>query len=110
VSQIEAIASVEGVDGIFIGPSDLAADLGHLADTRHPEVQATIADACGRIRAKGKAAGILTGDPAEAARYFDIGFTFVAVGSDVGILAQAAVSRAADLRRYLDQHSAASKA
>jgi 4-hydroxy-2-oxoheptanedioate aldolase len=50
VSQIEAVAAVEGIDGIFIGPSDLAADLGHLADNRHPEVQALIAEACARIR------------------------------------------------------------
>ena len=103
VDQIEAIAAVEGVDGIFIGPSDLAADLGHLGDTRHAEVQATIAEACRRIRAAGKAAGMLSGDPDEAARYFDSGFTFVAVGSDLGILAQGAAKRAADFRRHLEQ-------
>ena len=62
LGEIEGIASVEGVDGIFIGPSDLAADFGHLANPRHPEVQAAIADGCARIRAAGKAAGILTGD------------------------------------------------
>lgn len=88
VGEIEAIASVDGVDGIFIGPSDLAADLGHLADPRHPEVQATIAGACARIRAAGKAAGILTSDPVEATGYLENGFTFVAVGSDVGLLNQ----------------------
>jgi 4-hydroxy-2-oxoheptanedioate aldolase len=109
VSQIEAIAAVEGVDGIFIGPSDLAADLGHLADTRHPEVQALITDACARIRAAGKAAGILSGDPEDAARYFDMGFTFVAVGSDLGILTQGAAKRAADLRNHLVRRAAASK-
>ena len=109
VSQIKAIASVEGVDGIFIGPSDLAADLGHLGDTRHPEVQTVIADACARIRGAGKAAGMLSGDPEEAARYFDNGFTFVAVGSDLGILAQGAQKRAADFRRHLEQRSTASK-
>ena len=110
ISQLEAIAAVEGVDGIFIGPSDLAADLGHLADTRHPEVQALIAETCGRIRASKKAAGMLTGDPEEAARYFDIGFTFVAVGSDIGILAQAAAKRAADFRHYVEQRSKTVKA
>jgi len=88
-TQIEAIAAVEGVDGIFIGPSDLAADLGHLADPRHPEVQAAIADACSRIRTAGKAAGMLTGDPDEACRYLAAGFTFVAMGSDAGVLASA---------------------
>ena len=98
LGEIEAIASVEGVDGIFIGPSDLAADLGHLANPRHPEVQAAIADGCTRIRAAGIAAGILTGDPDEAARYLESGFTFVAVGSDVGILARGAEKLAAQCR------------
>jgi 4-hydroxy-2-oxoheptanedioate aldolase len=94
-AQIEAIAAVEGVDGIFIGPSDLAADLGHLADPRHPEVQAVIADACARIRAAGKPAGMLTGDPDEACRYLAAGFTFVAMGSDAGVLASATAKLAA---------------
>jgi 4-hydroxy-2-oxoheptanedioate aldolase len=101
VGQIEAIAAVDGVDGIFIGPSDLAADLGRLADTRHPEVQSAIAGAQRRIAAAGKAAGMLTGDPDEAARYFDMGFTFVAVGSDLGILAQGTARRAAEMRAHL---------
>jgi 4-hydroxy-2-oxoheptanedioate aldolase len=109
VSQIEAIAAVDGVDGIFIGPSDLAADLGHLADPRHPEVQALIADACARIRAAGKSAGMLSGDPEDSARYFDMGFTFVAVGSDLGILAWGAAKRAADLRNHLAGRAAAQK-
>jgi 4-hydroxy-2-oxoheptanedioate aldolase len=97
--EIEAIAAVEGVDGIFIGPSDLAADLGHLADPRHPEVQAVIADACRRIRAAGKAAGILTGDAGDAARYLEAGFTFVAVGSDAGVLSQGASKLVAEFKR-----------
>jgi 4-hydroxy-2-oxoheptanedioate aldolase len=101
VGQIEAIASVEGVDGIFIGPSDLAADLGHLADARHPEVQSTIADACRRIRAAGKAAGMLTGNPDDAARHLEQGFCFVAVGSDVGVLNQGAQKLANDFKRLV---------
>jgi 4-hydroxy-2-oxoheptanedioate aldolase len=100
VDQIEAIAAVEGIDGIFIGPSDLAADLGHLADNRHPEVQALIAEAGSRIRAAGKASGMLSGSVEDAARYFDMGFTFVAAGSDLGIMAQSAATRAAELRKH----------
>lgn len=99
LGQIEAIASVEGIDGIFIGPSDLAADFGFLANPRHPEVQAAIADGCARIRAAGRAAGILTGDPEEAARYLESGFTFVAVGSDVGILARGAERLASQFKQ-----------
>jgi 4-hydroxy-2-oxoheptanedioate aldolase len=106
VAGIEAIAAVEGVDGLFIGPSDLAADLGHLADPRHAEVQAVIANACARIRAAGKAAGILTGDPEEAARYLETGFSFVAVGSDVGVLSQGTASLAANLKRLVAAHPA----
>ncbi len=94
-AEIEAIAAVEGVDGIFIGPSDLAADLGHLANPRHPDVQTAIADACARIRAAGKGAGMLTGDPEEACRYLAAGFTFVAMGSDAGVLANATAALAA---------------
>lgn len=94
-TQIEAIAAVEGIDGIFIGPSDLAADLGHLANPRHPQVQGAIADACARIRAAGKASGMLTGDPEEACRYLAAGFTFVAMGSDAGVLASATAKLAA---------------
>jgi 4-hydroxy-2-oxoheptanedioate aldolase len=95
LGEIEAIAAVEGVDGIFIGPSDLAADLGHLANPKHPEVQAAISNACDRILAAGKAAGMLTGDPEEACRYLVNGFTFVAMGSDAGVLAQATARLAA---------------
>jgi len=102
-TQIEAIATVEGIDGIFIGPSDLAADLGYLANPKHPEVQATIADACKRIRAAGKGAGMLTGDPEEACRYLANGFTFVAMGSDAGVLAGATAKLAAMGREQIAQ-------
>jgi 4-hydroxy-2-oxoheptanedioate aldolase len=101
LGEIEAIASVEGVDGIFIGPADLAAALGHLANPGHPEVQAAIADGCARCRAAGKPAGILTPDPIEAARYLELGFTFVAVGSDVGILAKGAEKLAEQCKQRL---------
>jgi 4-hydroxy-2-oxoheptanedioate aldolase len=95
LANIEAIAAVEGVDGMFVGPSDLAADLGHLADRHHPEVQAAYGDACARIRAAGKAAGILTGDPDEAMQFLESGFSFVAIGSDAAVLAQTTAKLAA---------------
>jgi len=99
VAEIESIAAVEGVDGIFIGPSDLAASLGYLANPGHPEVQSVIMSACARIRAAGKAAGMLTSDLDDAARYLDHGFTFVAVGSDVGVLSHGAQKLAAHFKR-----------
>jgi 4-hydroxy-2-oxoheptanedioate aldolase len=88
VAEIEAIAAVDGVDGIFIGPSDLAADMGHLGNTQHPEVQETILAAGARIRKAGKAAGFLSSREDECRKMLDAGFGFVAVGSDVGLLAR----------------------
>jgi 2-keto-3-deoxy-L-rhamnonate aldolase RhmA len=88
MSEIEAIAAVEGIDGVFIGPSDLAASLGHLGNPQHAEVQAAIKDAVMRLKAVGKPAGMLTGNEEEARRYIDWGYQFVAVGADVGLLAK----------------------
>jgi 4-hydroxy-2-oxoheptanedioate aldolase len=99
LNEIEAVAAVEGVDGIFIGPSDLAAASGHLGDPKHPEVQAAIKDAAARIRGSGKSAGFLTGNANDAEAYFEMGFNFTAVGSDVGILARNAESIAARFRK-----------
>jgi 4-hydroxy-2-oxoheptanedioate aldolase len=98
LKEIEAIAAVEGVDGLFIGPSDLAADFGHLGNPRHPEVQAAIKDAGERIRAAGKSAGTLSGNADDVERLISFGFNFTAVGSDVGLLARAAESVAARFR------------
>jgi 4-hydroxy-2-oxoheptanedioate aldolase len=90
LDQIEAIAKVEGVDGVFIGPSDLSASLGHVGNPQHPEVQKALEDAVKRLKAVGKPAGILTGNEEEARRYIGWGYTFVAVGSDIGLLARGA--------------------
>ena len=81
LKNIEAIASVEGIDGVFIGPGDLSAALGHLGNPKHPEVLAAIEDAIRRIQACGKAAGILTGDETLAKRYVELGCLF-AIDSD----------------------------
>jgi 4-hydroxy-2-oxoheptanedioate aldolase len=88
LDHLEAIARVKGVDGVFIGPADLAAGLGHLGQQGHPEVQAAIQDGIGRIRACGKPAGILATDEASARRYIEWGTTFTAVGVDVMMLAR----------------------
>jgi 4-hydroxy-2-oxoheptanedioate aldolase len=86
LGELEAIAKVEGVDGVFIGPSDLAASLGHIGNPAHAEVQAALEDAVKRLKAVGKPAGILTLSEEEAKRYIQWGYTFVAVGSDIGLL------------------------
>ena len=90
LGELEAIAKVEGVDGVFIGPSDLAASLGHIGNPAHAEVQAALEDAVKRLKAVGKPAGILTLSEEEAKRYIGWGYTFVAVGSDIGLLGRGA--------------------
>ena len=98
LQNLEAIARVDGVDGVFIGPGDLSTDLGHLGNPTHPEVQQVIEQAIARIRAAGVPAGILTGDETLARRYLEFGCLFVAVGSDVGLLARGAEALAARFR------------
>ena len=88
LDNLDAIINTEGVDGVFIGPADLAAGLGHLGNIPHPEVQKAIEDAVVRIRKAGKAPGILAPVEADAKRYLDLGCLFVAVGADVGLLAR----------------------
>ncbi|WP_339500128.1 4-hydroxy-2-oxoheptanedioate aldolase [Pseudomonas canadensis] len=86
LANLDEIAAVEGVDGVFIGPADLSASMGHRGNPGHPEVQAAIEDAIGRIVKSGKAAGILSADENLARRYIELGATFVAVGVDTTVL------------------------
>jgi 4-hydroxy-2-oxoheptanedioate aldolase len=88
LDNLEAIARTDGIDGVFIGPADLAAGLGHLGDIGHAEVQSAIKDAIARIKAAGKPAGILATDEVSTRRYMEWGTTFTAVGVDVMILAR----------------------
>ena len=86
VDNVEAIAAVEGVDGIFVGPSDLSASLGHFGNPKHPDVQATIKHVFEVAKTQGKACGILAPIEADAHHYIAMGATFVAVGSDLSLL------------------------
>lgn len=90
LEQLDAIAAVDGVDGVFIGPADLSAALGHRGNPSHPDVQTAIEGAIARIRAAGKAPGILAVDETLARRYLSLQCTFVAVGIDLTLLARAA--------------------
>jgi 4-hydroxy-2-oxoheptanedioate aldolase len=99
LKNLEAIAAVEGVDGLFIGPSDLAAALGHLGDNGHPEVRAAIEDAFKRIRKAGKAPGILAPVEADARHWLSQGCVVLAVGSDAGLLARHSEELAARFRK-----------
>lgn len=98
LDHLEAITRCEGVDGVFIGPADLAAGLGHPGDIAHAEVQSAIRDALARIRACGKGAGILATDEASARRYIEWGTLFTAVGVDVMVLARETEKLAAKFR------------
>ena len=98
LDNLEAIAAVEGVDGVFIGPADLAAALGHAGELKHPQVQAAIENAIGRLVAVGKPPGILIGDEQLARRYLELGSLFVAVGSDLALLARGADALASRFR------------
>ena len=86
LDNLEAIAATDGVDGVFIGPADLSASMGHVANPGHPDVQKAIEAAIATIVRAGKAAGILTTDEALSRRYLDLGATFVAVGLDTNLL------------------------
>jgi 4-hydroxy-2-oxoheptanedioate aldolase len=89
LENLDAIAQVDGVDGVFIGPSDLSAALGHLGKPGHADVQKAIEDAIRRIRSAGRAAGILTTDDTLAHHYLSLGCAFVAVGLDGNLLMRA---------------------
>jgi 4-hydroxy-2-oxoheptanedioate aldolase len=99
LDNLEEIARVDGVDGVFIGPADLAAALGHLADIAHAEVQSAIKDAIARIKACGKPAGILSADEAQVRRYIEWGTTFTAVGLDAALLARETEKLAARFKK-----------
>jgi 4-hydroxy-2-oxoheptanedioate aldolase len=98
LDHLEAIAGVDGIDGVFIGPADLHASLGYPGETANPAVLPKIEDAIRRIRACGKAPGILTADEKLARRYLELGALFVAVGADVGLLARESEKLAAKFK------------
>ena len=99
LEQLESISRVDGVDGVFLGPADLSASLGHLGEPQHPETQRALKEAAARLAYLGKAAGILAVVEADARRYIEWGYTFVAVGVDTGLLAMSADALAGSFKR-----------
>ncbi|MFB0936809.1 MAG: 2-dehydro-3-deoxyglucarate aldolase [Propionivibrio sp.] len=89
VAAIDEICAVDGVDCVFIGPSDLAAGYGYLGNPLHPEVQEAMQRIIATAKAHGKPSGILAPVEADARRYLEMGVTFVAVGSDLGVFRNA---------------------
>ena len=95
---IESIGAVDGVDALFVGPSDLAASMGLIGRSGQPDVVAAVDDAITRIVATGLPAGVFATNPELAARWTALGATFVAVGVDIALLAKAATDLAARYR------------
>jgi 4-hydroxy-2-oxoheptanedioate aldolase len=95
LARIEEIAAVEGVDGVFIGPSDLAASMGYPGQPAHPEVKAATMDAIARLRKAGVPAGILTFDAVFLEEAVAAGTLFTAVEGDTSILYKGARAVAA---------------
>ncbi len=89
VAAIDEICAVDGVDCVFIGPSDLAAGYGYLGNPLHPEVQQAMQKIIASAKAHGKPSGILAPVEADARRYLEMGVSFVAVGSDLGVFRNA---------------------
>lgn len=100
LKNLDAIAAVEGVDAVFIGPSDLAATMGHLGHPTHPEVLAAIEDAIRRIQLAHKPPGILTFDEPLIRRYSELGCRFIAVGADIILLARSVRTLAEKCKSY----------
>jgi len=95
VRNAAEIAAVDGIDGVFVGPSDLAASMGLLGAQTHPDVVAAVLDAFAAVRASGKPVGVNAFDPDAAQRYLDEGASFVLVGADVALLARGSEALAA---------------
>ncbi|MDT3344783.1 aldolase/citrate lyase family protein [Microbacterium aquilitoris] len=95
VRNAAEIAAVDGIDGVFVGPSDLAASMGLLGAQTHPDVVAAVLDAFAAVRASGKPVGVNAFDPDAAQRYLDEGASFVLVGADVTLLARGSEALAA---------------
>jgi len=91
LNNLTEIASVNGIDGIFIGPADLSASIGHIGNPEHPTVQSAIHEALDKIHSLGKFAGILSTNEVTSKKYIDMGFDFVAVGVDTNLLIQSAI-------------------
>jgi 4-hydroxy-2-oxoheptanedioate aldolase len=104
LDALEDIAAVDGVDGLFVGPADLAASLGFPGEPRRDEVKRAVEDTVRRIRACGKPAGVLATDAAFAQRCIELGTTFTAVGVDVGVLARGTEALARQFRSLVTEN------
>jgi len=107
IENLEAIAATDGVDGVFIGPWDLSASLGHLGNVSHPQVAETVCAGLRTIRAAGKYAGLLWLDDSTVGKFVDCGANFVGVGVDTLLFGNAARGLAAKFKSGADDDSTA---
>ena len=102
VENVEAIAAVDGVDAVFIGPADLSIGLGHAGNPGHPDVQKSIKHAVDATLSAGKVCGILAPKEEDARRYQAWGCRFIAVAIDISLLRQSALATLARYRPAVD--------
>ena len=108
VDNLDEILSVEGVDGVFIGPADLSADMGYMGNPNHEQVVKTIEECVKKIKTAGKAPGILMANEQMAKHYIELGALFVAIGVDTTLLSTAAkslLSKYKDIELKTDKNS-----
>ena len=98
IEQLEAIAAVPGVDALFVGPGDLSGVMGHPGNLTHPDVMALMADAARRAHKRDKPIGTVGGTAEVVQRYREIGYDFLAIASDLGLLMRSAMAAAAAVR------------
>ena len=103
VRALPGILEVEGIDGIFVGPSDLSASMGHIGNPRHPDVVKVIREVLRATRSAGKAAGVLALDPAHIQDYRDHGANMIGIGTDTLLLANSAQQLAESVRDEKNQ-------
>jgi 2-dehydro-3-deoxyglucarate aldolase/4-hydroxy-2-oxoheptanedioate aldolase len=106
LEQLPSIAAVPGIDSLFIGPGDLSASMGHLGNMAHPDVQARLAEGAAACKSAGKPVGIVGPNPDMVAKYIAMGFTWVAIASDVGMMVTRAVEWLEKLRGGLPADAA----
>ena len=107
VENVESILAVSGVDAIFVGPSDLAASMGHLGQQGHPDVVAAVEHCIARATQAGTPIGVNAFDPGVAEHYIRGGANFVFVGADVSLLARGSEALAA---RFIEPEAGTSRA
>ncbi|MCB2022037.1 MAG: 2-dehydro-3-deoxyglucarate aldolase [Burkholderiaceae bacterium] len=104
VGRLESIAAVAGVDAIFLGPADLSASMGHVGHPTHPEVMDLMTDVVRRCKTLSKPVGAFGATPEVVAQYRAIGFDFVAISSDLGLLIRGARDAVAALKTQDRMH------